>query len=105
EVCVLHKRIAIDLIFQSPPLQQIEFKGGFILERLFQALLEHTLERNPRPLRILPKPFADWIAPLHGDKAKVRLICDYLSGLTDGQAVRAYRRLFEPDFGSIAELY
>ena len=29
--------------------------------------------------------------------------CDYTAGLTDGLAVRTYKRLFDADFGSIAE--
>ncbi|HQU09716.1 MAG TPA: dNTP triphosphohydrolase, partial [Opitutales bacterium] len=29
--CALYKRLALDLIFQSPPLQRYEFKGGMIL--------------------------------------------------------------------------
>jgi dGTPase len=35
---------------------------------------------------------------------KARQICDYLSGLTDGMIVRTYRRLFDPEFGSIRDL-
>ena len=30
--------------------------------------------------------------------------CDYLAGLTDGMIVRTYRRLFDPEFGSIRDL-
>ncbi|MDB4277094.1 hypothetical protein N9892_00170 [bacterium] len=35
---------------------------------------------------------------------KARLVCDFLAGMTDGYAVRMYRRLFEPGFGSIGDL-
>ena len=40
-----------------------------------------------------------------GDEAaKARIICDYLAGMTDSFASRAYKRLFDPDFGSIVDL-
>jgi len=35
---------------------------------------------------------------------KARRICDWLAGLTDGTIVRTYRRLFDPEFGSIRDL-
>jgi dGTPase len=34
----------------------------------------------------------------------VRRICDWLAGFTDGMIVRTYRRLFDPEFGSIRDL-
>jgi dGTPase len=38
------------------------------------------------------------------EPGKARRICDWLAGLTDGMIVRTYRRLFDPDFGSIRDL-
>lgn len=105
EVCSLHKRIAFDLIFKSAPLQQIEFKGGYLLTRLFEAYKEHLLDGNPKPLRILPDPMHNWINRESDDRIKRRLLCDYLATLTDGQAIRAYKRLFEPGFGTLMDLY
>ena len=105
EVCTLHKRIAIDLIFKSAPLQQIEFKGGYLLTRLFSAYQEHILEEGPRSLRILPDPINHWIRQSTDEAEKRRFLCDHLSALTDGQAVRAYKRLYEPGFGTLMELY
>jgi len=35
---------------------------------------------------------------------RARIICDYLAGMTDGFASRAYKRMFDPDFGSIVDL-
>ena len=35
---------------------------------------------------------------------RARIICDYLAGMTDGFAIRIYKRLFDPDFGSIVDL-
>jgi dGTPase len=37
-------------------------------------------------------------------KDRARLLCDHLSGMTDAYALRSYKRLFDPDYGSISEL-
>lgn len=103
EVCSLHKHIAVDLIFKSAALQQIEFKGGYLLTQLYRAYHDHLLGAEEKPLRILPDPIARWIANEPTLLGKRRFLCDHLASLTDGQAVRTYKRLFEPDFGSLAE--
>jgi dGTP triphosphohydrolase len=38
------------------------------------------------------------------DRLKARILCDYVAGMTDGFAVRTYKRLFDPDYGSILDL-
>jgi len=100
----LYKKIALDLIFKSTQLQQIEFKGGHILERLFKALCEHCGEHDRQGLRILPVQVLELIDQESTAKGRYRRLCDYTAGLTDGLAVRTYKRLFDADFGSIAEL-
>ncbi|MEM1221255.1 MAG: dGTP triphosphohydrolase [Verrucomicrobiota bacterium] len=99
----LYKKIASDLIFKSTQLQQIEFKGGYILEKLFGALRKHCISKQDR-LGLLPPQTQQLIDQEKGNSAKYRRLCDYTAALTDGQAVRTYKRLFNPDFGSIAEL-
>ena len=37
-------------------------------------------------------------------RGAAQVICDYLAQLTDHEAIRLYRRLFDPDFGSITDL-
>ncbi len=103
EVCDLHKRIATDLIFRSASLQQIEFKGGFVLERLFTAYSENCLPNARRRLRILPEPYATWVDLAESDGQRVRYLCDFLSNMTDAQAIRAYKRLYDADFGSVMD--
>lgn len=94
----LYKSIALDLIFKSPQLQQIEFKGGYILERLYAAFTEN------KQLKLLPAQVQQLIASEENEAGRARRLCDYIAGLTDGLAVRTYKRLYDPDFGSIAEL-
>jgi dGTPase len=99
-----YKNLAVDAIFRSPSIQQIEFKGGFILDRLFDALREHYIENHPRQLDLLaPRWNALLRSPTHG-APRARVACDFLAELTDGAAIRLYRRLFEPAFGSITDL-
>lgn len=100
----LYKKIALDLIFRSPQLQQIEFKGGYILERLFKALCESCIHTNGRALQILPRSEQRLLAETPNTEARYRRLCDYIAGLTDDLAIRTYKRLYDPDFGSIAEL-
>ena len=45
-----------------------------------------------------------WSTRRRARRAKARQICDWLAGLTDGMIVRTYRRLFDPEFGSIRDL-
>lgn len=100
----LYKRIALDLIFRSTQIQQIEFKGGQLLEKLFHALEEHTVNSGQSRLQILPEPVRQLIDGESEIRPRMRRLCDYIAGLTDGQAVRIYKRLFDPGFGSISEL-
>lgn len=100
----LYKSIALDLIFKSTQLQQIEFKGGYILERLFSALCEHCADPASKGLNLLPASVQELLDHEAGAGGRHRRLCDYTAGLTDGLAVRTYKRLFDADFGSIAEL-
>jgi dGTPase len=100
----LYKAIALDLIFKSTPLQQIEFKGGYILERLFTALSQHCIDPKNKGLNLLPAPVQALLEHETDEAGRYRRLCDYSAGLTDGLAVRTYKRLFNADFGSIAEI-
>ncbi len=105
----IYKKLANDLVFQSPPIQQIEFKGGHILEKLFSVFSNNYLmgENNNNmssSLKIIQNPMARWIEEASSKNQKARLICDHLSGMTDGIAIRAYRRLFDPELGYLSDL-
>ncbi|MDQ8205909.1 dNTP triphosphohydrolase [Coraliomargarita sp. SDUM461003] len=100
----LYKSIALDLIFRSTQLQQIEFKGGHILNQLFSALSEHCVEPEGKGLNLLPASVQALLSHESDIAGRYRRLCDYTAGLTDGLAVRTYKRLFDADFGSIAEI-
>ncbi len=101
----LYARVARSMVFQSPQVCQLEHKGGFMLERLFGALKEKYLQGDPSDGALLSRDFEEEMSRVGDDvNIRARIICDYLAGMTDGFAIRIYKRLFDPDFGSIVDL-
>jgi dGTPase len=98
------KRMANDIIFESPQLQQMEHKARRVLFDLWQSCWRNYVEKGGRVINILPPQVGRLINAEKTRKGKARRICDYLCGLTDGTIVRTYRRLFDPEFGSIRDL-
>ncbi|MBU8869366.1 MAG: dNTP triphosphohydrolase [Gemmatimonadales bacterium] len=107
---MLYATLARNLVFRSPQICQLEYKGGYMLQRLFQALTENYLGRNCRhqgqpELALLSGDFEREMDQTgDDDPRRARIICDYLAGMTDGFANRIYKRMFDPDFGSIVDL-
>ncbi len=104
ETAHFFKKMANDIIFESPQLQQMEHKARRVMFDLWQSCWHNYVEPQGRVIRILPPQVGRLIdaAPTAADKA--RQISDWLAGLTDGMIVRTYRRLFDPEFGSIRDL-
>ncbi len=101
----LYKRIANDLIFQSTTIQQIEFKGSRLLENLFEAMMEnYASSSRARRLKLVPDIEHRLFVEAASEDLQARLVCDFLSGLTDGQAVRYHKKWFDPDFASILDI-
>ncbi len=98
------KKLANDIIFESPQLQQMEHKARVVLSSLWDSTWRFQAEPGNRVIRILPRNVGALIAAEATREGKARRICDWLSGLTDGMIVRTYRRLFDPEFGSIRDL-
>jgi dGTPase len=98
------QKMANDIIFESPQLEQMEYKARVILTGLFNAIWDQYVERGERVIHILPPNVARLIEAEKARDGKARRVCDYLSGLTDGMIVRTYRRLFDPEYGSFRDL-
>lgn len=102
----IFKQLAFDMVFLSPELKQLEHKGSHLLAELWRVLEARYLQSGSlygQDFQLLPEIAASEIAaasPPH----RGRLICDFLADMTDGYAVRMYKRLFTPDFGSIGDL-
>ncbi|MEM0896941.1 MAG: dGTP triphosphohydrolase [Verrucomicrobiota bacterium] len=100
----LYKRLAFDVVFRSPQLQQLEFKSAHLLERLFRTFEAIFVTRTERGLRILPEAIERKVKAAATESDRARLICDHLASMTDRSATRISRRLFDADFGSIVDL-
>ena len=99
-----YKKIALDIIFNSHTLQQIEFKSSQILDKLWEAFVNNYMHSDTHRLALLPRPSHDWVENEPTPDGKARRLCDFIANLTDLEAIRLYRKLFEPDFGSISDL-
>jgi dGTPase len=100
----LHKALCRDLVYGSSALQQIEFKGEHILKQLAQTLFDNYLETSARPAVLTPDEVHRAVIGTGKSAEKARLLCDHLSGMTDAYALRSYKRLLDPNYGSISEL-
>ncbi|MEC9326891.1 MAG: dNTP triphosphohydrolase [Verrucomicrobiota bacterium] len=100
----LYKNISLDLVFKSPQLQQLDHKANRVLGELFNILSENYISKTRNPLRLVSAESEKLIANAEEDSAKARVITDIISEMTDKLAVRTYRRLVDPNFGSILDL-
>jgi len=100
----LYKRIASDIVFDSPQLQQLRYKWNMVLERLFLAFCDTYVSGDSVQGQLLPDAIHRRVIELTSDRKKMRAICDHIAGMTDDFAIRTYKRLFDPDFGSLMDL-
>ncbi|WP_245628583.1 hypothetical protein [Salidesulfovibrio brasiliensis] len=104
KLCKLMKKLSIAVVFRTPQIHQTEYKGRNILKRLFEVFDEEYVRLGKPRYQLLPAHYAEAIAAADDKRWKRRIVCDYISGMTDGFVVRTYRRLFDPQFGSITDL-
>jgi dGTPase len=97
-----YKRLSQELVFDHPQLHQLERKARVILEGIFEAFAESYLNANTS--RLMPESFDRIIRLKEDRRARARVLCDYIAGMTDGFAIRTYKRLYDPDFGSLLDL-
>lgn len=99
------KRISVDLVFRTAQLQQLDHKSGYILDKLWEVYHRRYVAdggARKKGLHLLPAALEEKLKDA-GEEGP-RLICDYLASMTDGFALRTYKRLFDPDFGSIIDI-
>ncbi|MGH2964023.1 MAG: deoxyguanosinetriphosphate triphosphohydrolase family protein [Solirubrobacterales bacterium] len=99
------KTITFEFVIDDAETRRLGFKGKEILRSLFGALFENTLPVAGRSrLRLFPRGMRDSLDTLSATQA-ARAVCDYLAGMTEGQALHLYARLFEPsavaEFGHV----
>lgn len=100
----MFKKLSLDLVFLSPQLHQVERKGDYMLKKVFDAFEENYLRSDTFEMHLLPAYVEkNMLAATHVNQ-RARLLCDYIAGMTDGFAIRTYKRLFDPEFGSMVDL-
>ena len=87
--------LVMDKVILSANVQQLEFKGQKIIIELFQTL-------SSDPVRLLPDSHKERYEKAGEDESmRKRVICDFISGMTDEYAARFYERIFQPHKGSV----
>lgn len=81
-------------VIKSTNVQLLEFKGQKIVIELFEAL-------SSDPKRLLPKSTYSKYDQGKEPQDKMRVICDYVAGMTDEYATRLYEKIYSPHKGSI----
>ncbi len=85
------KRFVRNRVILKPEFQGMEYKGQQIVMELFEAFASD-------PNRLLPENTKGrWqLAQDKKDDVQMRIICDYISGMTDEFAAKLYHSLFTP---------
>lgn len=85
------KNLVWEKVIKSANVQQLEFKGQKMVVSVFEAIAFE-------PESFLPDDTKSKYKESGGD---VRVICDYIAGMTDGFLLKTYERLFSPRMGSV----
>ncbi len=101
----LYKKFAYELVFRSEKMHQLDRKTDMMLRKLFGVYAENYIEGEGNGRwNLVPAEVARLIAAAPDRVTRARVVCDYLASMTDTHATRIYKRLFDPDFGSIVDL-
>lgn len=88
QVLTILKQFVLRFVIQQPNLQIHEYKGQQIIMELFEAFAAD-------PERLLPTDTKTrWLKRTAAGHTGNRIITDYISGMTDGHAVRLHNQLF-----------
>jgi dGTPase len=85
------QKLVVEQVIRTPNVQHLEFKGQKMVVSVFEALCSD-------PSSLLPEDARQLYATSGND---VRVICDYVAGMTDGFLLKTYDRLFSPRMGSV----
>lgn len=92
----IFKRFVFNRVIKKPDIQLLEYKGQQVVMELFEAFASD-------PQRLLPDNTKQrWLEAEESGNG-LRVISDYISGMTDGFAARLYSNLFSPSSNSINE--
>lgn len=93
------KRISIEKVYRSEKVLMIEATGFEVIEGLLDIFISATTDiaksfRSQKILQLLPSQYLDANKNPHTDLyTNILSICDFISGLSDSQAISLYRKL------------
>lgn len=85
------KNMTYSSVIGKYEIQTLEYRGGRIVDKLYQAILEDYKI-------LLPKKYIEKIST---ENIIERVVCDYIAGMTDHYAARLYDRIFTTNVSSI----
>ncbi len=88
------KKFVVTHVIKIPEVQTLEYRGRNIVLQIFDAIASD-------PERLLKINFKKEWSEASTDSNKMRVICDYISGMTDEYATRLFERLFVPRQGTV----
>ncbi|KXI22173.1 anti-phage deoxyguanosine triphosphatase [Photobacterium sanguinicancri] len=84
------KHFVSEYVVKKPEIQLLEYKGQQLVMELFDAFASDPERLLPENTRIR------WQHAVDNNENEMRIIADYISGMTDGFAQRLYSTLFHP---------
>jgi dGTPase len=87
------QKLAYQKVIRSADLQTLEFRGRNMIMEMFEALVSD-------PVPLLKDTQRKQFDEAASEAEQMRVICDFVAGMTDPYATRFYERLFVPRSGS-----
>lgn len=92
------KKFVREKVIFSPSVQQLEFKGQRIVIEVFEIL-------KSEPDKFLPLSDREKWDASQSETEAMRVICDYVAGMTDDYLLKTYERLSSPRMGSFFDKF
>lgn len=94
-------KIVYEVVIKDVNVQQLEFKGQKLVIELFQVLAKDPERFLPQSTKVIWKDSTKNLPVEDQEAAQMRVICDFIAGMTDDYATKFYEKFFTPNKGSI----
>lgn len=93
--------IVLKFVILDENVQQLEFKGQKLIIELFQVLSKDPERFLPKSTRVIWENVRVSLPVQEHESVQLRVICDFIAGMTDDYATKFYEKFFTPNKGSI----
>lgn len=100
--CKMLKSLVWELIINDEHVATLQRKASIIVERLFKEFTK--FDDKDRTREMYPGDYRQRLDQASTDDEKLRIACDYISGMTDNYASRLYSRLIEGETTSLLDM-